>query len=131
MATELKLTGVDELLAELRQVTPELTAEAGTLERTIAEQTAEQIRAALPVRTGRLRASVVVQRETSTSPARVYTRVAVTAPYAELVEFGTSRRPPRPVFVPLTRRGHETFAKAVRAAIEATGLAVKGTLGRG
>jgi HK97 gp10 family phage protein len=131
MATELKLTGVDELLAELARLAPDLTAEASTLERTIAEQTAEQLRAALPVVTGRLRASVQVQRESSTSPARVFTRIAVTAPYAEHVEYGTHRTPPRPVFVPITRRGREAFAKAVSAAVKATGLKVTGELRNG
>jgi len=131
MATELKLTGVDELLDELRRLTPDLTADAVTLERTIAEQTAEQLRAALPVVTGRLRASVQVQRESSVSPARVFTRIAITAPYAEHVEYGTSRVPPRPVFVPITRRGREAFAKAVSAAVKATGLHVTGELRNG
>jgi len=131
MATELKLTGVDELLDELRRVTPDLTADAAARQRTTAEQMAEQLRAALPVVTGRLRASVVVQHESSTSPARVFTRIAVTAPYAEHVEYGTARVPPRPVFVPVSRRGREAFAKAVLERVRDTGLHVTGELRNG
>jgi len=129
MATTLKLTGVTELLEDLARLAPGLTAEAATLERTIGEQTAEALRAALPVVTGRLRASVQVSRESSVSPARVFTAIAVTAPYAQHVEFGTSRVPPRPVFVPISRRGRETFVKAVLDRVRQTGLKVTGSVG--
>ena len=128
MPTELKLAGVDELLEDLLRLAPDLAAEAATLERTIGEQTAAAIRAGYPIVTGQLRRSVQVQRGTSSSPARVFTEISVTAPYAEAVEFGTSRTVPRPNFVPASRRGREAFVRAVIARVRAEGLKVAGGL---
>lgn len=126
MAAHLDLGGIDELLAELGTLAPDLAAEAGPLELQIAEQTAEAVRAAYPVVSGGLRGSVQVMRGDSTSPARVFAQVVVTAPYAEFYEFGTSRTPPAPTFVPITRRGRETFVSAVVARVKAKGLTVTG-----
>ena len=126
MATELTLTGVDELLAALARLAPDLAAEAAARQTAIAAEAVEAIRAALPSVTGTLRASVQAQREPSTSPVRVFTRLAVTAPYAHFVEFGTARTPPRPVFAPAQRRAREAFVKDVIATIRAQGLTVTG-----
>jgi HK97 gp10 family phage protein len=126
MASELRLSGVDELLAELMRLAPDLAAEAGPVQASIAAQTAAEIRAGLPSDTGRLRDSVTVQREGSNSPARVFTRVSVTAPYAHFVEFGTARTVPAAVFVPATRRGREQFADAMVERVRARGLTVTG-----
>lgn len=126
MASLLKLTGIDELLAELARLAPDLAAEAAPLQLSTAEATADELRAAYPVVTGRLRASVQVEREGSISPARVFTRIAVTAPYAEFFEFGTSRLPPRPTFIPVTNDGRRAFRDAVVARVESRGLTVTG-----
>jgi len=126
MSIRLKLDGVTELQRELATLTPDLAEAAAAQQRTIGEQAAENIRARLPVVTGRLRASVIVQREPGRTPGRVFTRIAVTAPYAEHVEFGTSRVAPRPVFAPGTRRAKDAFAKAVIEEVRATGLKVTG-----
>lgn len=129
MPSHLKLTGVDELLAELEKLTPELTTEAAQLQQRIANTTAAELRGAYAVVTGRLRESVRVVREVSNSPARIFSRIEVTAPYAHFYEFGTVATGPRPTFVPITRRGRETFVTAVIDRVKATGLVVRGTNG--
>jgi len=126
MATVMHLTGVDELLAELDRLAPDLAAEAGPLQQAIATETADTLRAAYPVVTGTLRGSVHVARESSTSPVRVFTEVAVTAPYAEFFEFGTARTAPTPTFVPITNHGREQFLTAVIERVRAHGLTVEG-----
>ena len=128
MSAKLTLGGVDELLAELARLAPDLTTEAVALQQTIAHQTAAAIRAAYPSVTGTLRGSVQVDRLSSTSPARVFTSVTVTAPYAHFVEFGTATTTPTPAFVPLTRIGREQFTQAVIARVKARGLVVGGDL---
>jgi Bacteriophage HK97-gp10, putative tail-component len=131
MSSALILGGVDELLAELARLAPDLTGEAAQLQQTIAIDTATAIRAAYPAVTGALRASVQVERLTSASPARVYTEVTVAAPYAHFVEFGTADRAPNPAFVPLTRQGRERFAQAVVDRVKDHGLVVSGVLRNG
>lgn len=126
MANQLVLGGVEELLAELQRLSPDLTTEAIALQSTIAQETADELRAALPVASGELRNSVRVQRESSNSPARVFTEVSVNAPYAHFVEFGTADTAPQPAFVPITRRGRETFVKAVVERVRAHGLEIGG-----
>ena len=126
MANQLILGGVDELLAELARLAPDLTAETILLQQQITQDTADELRAALPVASGELRASVRVQRESSNSPARVFTEVSVNAPYAHFVEFGTHDTAPQPAFVPVTRRGRETFVKAVVGKVRDRGLVIGG-----
>ena len=128
MPSVLRLDGVDALLSELARLAPDLMAESRPLQAAIAERTADQVRAALPVATGALRASVQVVRDGGAGPARLVSRVVVGAEYAAFVEFGTPFMPPRPVFVPATRRGREAFAAAVIARVRAHGLVVGGEL---
>ena len=90
---------------------PWLAAEAATLSRDIAEQTAEDLRAAYPVVTGELRGSVRVVRPRRPRVARVVTEIEVTARHAEFFEFGTVYTPPRPTFVPIARRGRLPMAR--------------------
>jgi len=129
MATVLKLGGVEGLLAELARLAPDLAAETVPLQTAIANQTADDLRAAYPVVTGALRSSVEVQREPSISPARVFTRVTVTSPYAGFFEFGTVRTAPQPTFRPAVRRGREEFLRAVIARVKSRGLLVTGEAG--
>jgi hypothetical protein len=131
MSAKLTLRGVDDLLAELARLAPDLTREASTLQHTIAEDTVTAIRAAYPSVTGRLRNSVRAERLSSGSRSRVFTEVTVAAPYAHFVEFGTATTRPRAAFVPLTRQGRERFAAAVIDRVEARGLVVKGVLSNG
>jgi hypothetical protein len=126
MATELRLNGVDELLAELTSLAPDLAAETGPLELAIAEETAENLRTSYPVVSGELAGSVQVERASSSSPARVFARVVVRSPHAEFFEFGTSRMGPSPTFVPISRRGREAFVRAVIDRVRARGLEVSG-----
>jgi len=129
MATTMKLGGVEELLAELAALAPDLTTEAIALQQTVTAETADALRAAYPSVTGNLRASVQVARESSTSSARVFSRVTVTAPYAHFYEFGTVHTSPSPTFVPITRHGREQFAQSVIARVKAHGLTVGGAVG--
>ena len=126
MPTVMKLSGVDELLAELNGLAPDLTTEAVALQQDAATDTAAELRAAYPSITGQLRGSVRVLRESSISPARVFTRVEVTAPYAHFYEFGTTRTAAAPTFVPITRRGRERFVRAVIDRVRARGLTIGG-----
>jgi len=126
MPAELKLTGFDEFIVDLARLAPEFAAETARLEQTITEETAETLRAAYPVVSGELRDSVRVEPGDSRSPERVFTRVAVTAPYATFFEFGTARTTPHPTFVPIVRRGREAFLKAVIALVRGQGLKVSG-----
>jgi HK97 gp10 family phage protein len=128
MGAKLILSGVDELLAEISRLSPDLTTEAIGLQQSIANETAAAIRAAYPSATGALRASVQVERLSSSSPARVFTQVTVTSPYAEYVEFGTATTTPTPAFVPLTRIGRERFTQTVIDRVKAKGLVVGGDL---
>ena len=126
MATELRLGGVDELLAELERLAPDLAAEARPLQASSAEQTASNLRAAYPIDTGELGRSVEVVREGSSSEARVFTRVTVTAPHAGFFEFGTRYMPPTPTFTPIVRRGREEFLMTMIGRVKARGLHVRG-----
>jgi len=128
MPSVLRLDGVDALLGELARLAPDLMAETRPLQAAIAERTADEVRAALPVATGALRASVQVVPVGAAGPARLASRVVVGAEYAAFVEFGTPLMAPRPVFVPATRRGREAFVAAVIARVRAHGLAVGGEL---
>ena len=128
LATKLTIAGVERLLAELEALTPGLTADAVRIQQAIAVETAAAIRAAYPSDTGRLRDSVRVSRLSSTSPARVFSTITVTAPYAEYVEFGTAHTAPNPAFVPNMRIGRERFAEAMIARVKAQGLVVGGDL---
>jgi HK97 gp10 family phage protein len=129
MASELRLTGVDELLAELERLAPELAAEARTRQDTIAQQTADVLRSAYPVVSGELRDSIEVTRESSHSAVRVFTRIEVTARHAMFYEFGTHNTPAHPTFTPIVRRGREAFLDAIVARVEARGLEVSGNRG--
>jgi len=128
LGTKLMIAGVERLLAELEALTPGLTAEAVTLQKSIAVETAAAIRAAYPSASGRLRASVQVSRLDSNSPARIFSTITVTAPYANYVEFGTAHTTPTPAFVPNMRIGRERFAAAMIARVKARGLVVGGDL---
>ena len=126
MATELRLGGVDEFLAELDRLAPDLTTDARALQADNAERAAANLRAAYHVVSGELRKSVEVARESSTSPTRVFTRISVTARHAGFYEFGTHRSAPHPTFTPIVRRSREQFREDVIARVEARGLEVTG-----
>lgn len=126
MASSIQLSGVDDFLAELARLAPDLADEATTLEDSHAQETARELRAAYPAVTGRLRASVQVQRVGTNSPARVATQLQVTAPYAEFFEFGTSRTAPHPTFVPIQTRGRAAFVASVVDRVKARGLQIHG-----
>lgn len=130
MATKMKFAGFDEFIADLARLAPDFSSETARLEETMAEQTAQELRAAYHVVTGELRDSVRVQREPSVSPARVFTRVVVDAPYANFYEFGTVYTVPHPTFVPIVNRGRAAFLKAVAAMVRGEGLKVTGDVGR-
>jgi len=128
MPSAIRWSGLEAFLDELGRLGPDLADEAAIEQRAIAEATADTLRAAYPVVTGRLRASVQVEYPGSASPARRFAQLVVGAPYAEFVEFGTARTRPSPAFVPISRRGREAFVKAVVARVRDRGFHVTGEI---
>lgn len=126
MASELRLGGVKELIAELETLVPDFVTATTPLGRAHAEQTADALRAAYPSITGQLRASVAVDTAAGKRPGRTFARVVARAPYAEWFEFGTAHAAPSPTFVPTTRRGRATFVGAVVAFVRGQGFQVTG-----
>lgn len=127
MATRMHLSGVDELLAELKDLAPDLTAEARTLQEEQTAQTASELRAAYHVVSGELRGSVQVRALQHAGPG-VRSEVTVGARHAHFYEFGTARTAPNATFVPITRRGREAYVAAVVARVRDRGLTVGGLL---
>lgn len=126
MPADLKLSGVDEFLKELEALAPDLATEAGPLQAEHADAAAAELRAAYPERTGELRRSIQVARESSHSAYRRFTSVSILSPYAGFYEFGTSRSAPHPTFTPIMRRSREGFLSAIIARVRARGLTVQG-----
>jgi len=126
MPVTLTLTGVDELQQAFDRLAPDLTSEAGPLARSIADDAADDLRAAVPVVTGNLRRSIRVQAGRTSGATKVSSQVVVGAWYAHIVEFGSRYVAARPVFVPVIRRSRERFVKAVVDAVREKGLTVSG-----
>lgn len=129
MANEVRITGLDELLADLARLAPDLAAEARPLQARAAEATASELRAAYPSVTGELRNSVQVDAESSASEARVFSRLSVTSRHAAFYEFGTAHTAPHPTFTPIARRGRAAFLADVIDRVKARGLVVSGDPG--
>ena len=71
---------------------------------------ADIARADVPVDTGALKGSIGVQR------GGTYTAsVTASAPYAAMVEYGTSKMPPQPYMLPAAHRAAEDFFANARA----------------
>lgn len=77
-----------------------------------AARAADYARETVPVDSGALRASISPTKEGAQSAA-----VLAAAPHAAMVEYGTSRMPPRPYMLPAAHMAREGFFGDVRAAV--------------
>ena len=105
------MKGLERAQARLQQLS---VRAARALQGAVEDAGAETLSAArdiVPVRTGRLKASLYMQ------PEETACRVAATAPYAVFVEWGTRYMSPRPFLLPAAREA-DFFARAARAVKE-------------
>ena len=142
MKATLVITGLPEIYAALRTLTPAAAAEAAALLETRATAAAEHIRDAYPqagsvyvgkrgrryVRKGGLAAKVRVdQKETSRAGASI--RIVSAAPHAHLYEFGTARGGrAHPTFVPEVQRARKLVLADQVVLLERQGFTVSGGL---
>ena len=75
-------------------------------------QGAQILRDTVPVDSGALRSSVHVRQEGTTAS------VSAGAPHAAMVEYGTSRMPPRPFMLPMAAGMRGEFVEKARAAVQ-------------
>jgi len=141
----MELKGFDELRAELRALPMHLQREAAVIVQAQAEAAKREIAAAYPVRTGNLRAGLVVRpRHDVGSAAAILLNVAVTPSnqyinLANIYEHGTKARfwrrnknrttgkmPRRPVFFPIADRRRAIAFAALVDLVERNGLKVSG-----
>ncbi|MCS7110502.1 MAG: HK97 gp10 family phage protein [Candidatus Caldarchaeum sp.] len=86
----IEVKGVEAALTGLEKAAEEAVARVDEFLGRLADSIAEKARQNAPVRTGRLRQSIVSRK---TAPLEHV--VEATAPYAGYVEYGTSKTPPR------------------------------------
>jgi HK97 gp10 family phage protein len=104
--------GLDELRRALAALPQTTTTAAAPLTEAAAQEAADAMRAAYPVRTGRLRAGVVVEPRAG-SATRVHWAVTNRTPYAWFFEYGTAHTPAGKVFVPAAQRARRRMYAAV------------------
>jgi len=90
-----EVDGVEELTRFMGRMPRELRAALGEALRKAGERAYSVSRARVPVRTGRLRASIGL-----TKAGELKYRVRASAPYSRFVEFGTRRMKARPYMRP-------------------------------
>ena len=108
---DVNVTELAELADDLAQGSDEVRQVLLPVQRKWAVRMVQESRRIVPVRTGRLRASIRVgpDREAGRVGAAATTIIA-DAPYAGYVEFGTSRMSPRPYLRPAVNK----YARAYR-----------------
>jgi HK97 gp10 family phage protein len=114
---QLRVEGVSEVLKSLNRLGREISEAVvpATLQAAQVLQTAIQQRA--PVRTGRLRDSILVEI-TEQTPNRVEVEVGPTVPYADDVEFGTSRSPAQPYLRPAIDENLQAVTDALAKSLQ-------------
>jgi HK97 gp10 family phage protein len=103
--------GLDELKAKLDALPGQMLAGA---ERAVADETeevAQDMRDGAPYRTGELRESINAEHE------GLEGRAVATAPYATVVEFGTSSQPSQPFAQPAAERSRSRFPGRIADAV--------------
>lgn len=136
MSVTLQWEGLNELRAELRRLPAELTGEASHIVEGSANAAAADIKQAYPVRTGKLRDSVIV---THFEKGQFSAGAIVTnkAKHANLYEVGSQARhtaiganrgsmPPGHVFVPRVIRRRRQMYEQLKALLVRKGLSVSG-----
>jgi hypothetical protein len=133
---QLRFEGLDQLLAELRALPADLTAEARHEVIGAANGAAASVKAAYPVDEGRLRDGVQVLQD-APGPFGEGAVVKNTAPHAYLFEHGTQARrnargqnrgamPPGRVFIPRIMRARQLMYERLKAIVARKGLSVSG-----
>lgn len=127
--------GLTELKDELRQLPAALTADAVPLIESLAAQTAADIKAAYPRRTGRLADRVYVSRTSALGLFNVAAVIRNTSPLAGIFDSGTQARhtsiganrgsmPPGHVFIPRVMRARRMLTFQLAALVQQHGLTV-------
>ena len=125
MASDLKLSGFDDLLAELAALPTAARDESKPLLVAHARRAQAAIVAGYPEITGRLRAGVQIIERAARGAAAIYSLVS-SAPYAHIVEFGSARTRPRANFLPVSSGEQRASVVAVAGIVESKGLTVRG-----
>lgn len=104
--------GLEAFAARLRKMASAVEAEAEIALRQAAERAAAEARACAPVDRGTLRAGIRMD-----GAGRMEARVVSAAPHAAMVEYGTSRTPPRPYMLPAAEAARQEMTKAAQAGL--------------
>ena len=136
MSASVRWSGLDELRAQLRALPADLTAEASHIVQAAANAAEVEIKAAYPVRTGRLRDHVI---QTHFEGGKFSTGVVLknTSPLAWIYENGTQARhsaigafrgsmPPGHVFIPRVIRARGWMYAQLSDLLVRHGLRVSG-----
>jgi hypothetical protein len=126
MPSELRLGGVDVLIAELERTSPDLADETAPEIENATDRTETRTRDAYPVVSGDLRDGVRKVPVSTGRRYRLHTRVVSGAAHAHFYEFGTVRTRAHPTFLPIARQEQVAMVKRVVAIVRAHGLQVTG-----
>jgi Bacteriophage HK97-gp10, putative tail-component len=141
MPNELRIDGLEEFAAALRQLPEELTHDAAVIVRAQADEAMRQMFAAYPVDSGQLRRGLRLD-PSITDRGTTLTRVRNRTWYAALFEFGTKGKhrhwrtgkdvgpmPAGQVFVPIAQRRRIIMVTALMDMVRRAGLTVAGFAG--
>ena len=103
------LTGANALIRRITAAESQIAAGAAKICARTAESAAQAARENVPVETGALRASIV------SAAQGLSAAVTASAPYAAMVEYGTSRMAPRPYMYPAAQAARGGFLDQMRA----------------
>lgn len=127
MAAGVIWTGLDEYEQFLINEPDDVVRAADDIMGKAVRAAAAEIKAAYPVRTGRLRDGVKVL--TRSAGLRVHHAVLNDAPYANYFEYGTRFMAAGKVFVPVVLRRRRDAIRKIIAFLEARNLKVSGDAG--
>jgi hypothetical protein len=130
--TQVSWTGLDELMASLQTLAPDLAAEANNILLAGLQDAKTAIDAAYPFHTGNLKRGLVIRP--AVGPTKGGATLVQTAPHGGLYEFGTKLRtnkagqnrgasPKHPTFIPIAAAHQKTALAAVVARLYAHGAA--------
>lgn len=129
--------GLEEYREQLRALPEDLTGEAANLVEGKANSVAHAIKAAYPVRTGKLRDKLTVTHIPSGGSLKAGSVIKNTAKHARVFEYGTQARhtaiganrgamPPGHVFVQRIVRGRRELTQQLKAMVARHGATVVG-----
>ena len=103
------LSGAGALIRRITAVESKICAGAAEICARTADSAAQAAREIVPVETGALRGSI------ASNAQGLSAAVTASAPYAAMVEYGTSRMAPRPYMYPAAQTARGEFFEAMRA----------------